>query len=235
VPAPETTGVVIALVGPSTPRSGAHRRRPIRGSQLATVTVPGDLPVCPSSSSSWRTAGWTWDSGRRRWPRRRWPRNCSGWTPRRAGRGAALLRGPVRRAGRRAGRGAAAARRGGAGPGVQPVRDRAVPLGRLPPTLYSGTVESIRAAVDLVAQQRCVLCAPSSCVSPPAGIVWKPVFSPPSHYPWSVLWRAGDSSEHVNAFHPSRPNAVPAARLAATTRPGGRLTEARSGGCYRRP
>src|SRR5664279_2486388 len=68
------------------------------------------------------------------------------------------------------------------------------------PTLYSGTVESIRAAVDLVAQQRCVLCAPSSCVSPPAGIVWKPVVSPPSHYPWSVLWRAGDSSDHVNAF-----------------------------------
>jgi DNA-binding transcriptional LysR family regulator len=68
------------------------------------------------------------------------------------------------------------------------------------PTLYRGTVESIRAAVDLVAQQRCVLCAPSSCVSPPAGIVWKPVVAPPSRYPWSVLWRAGDSSEHVSAF-----------------------------------
>ena len=51
------------------------------------------------------------------------------------------------------------------------------------PTLYSGTVESIRAAVDLVAQRRCVLGAPSSCVSPPAGIVWQPVVSPPSHYP----------------------------------------------------
>ena len=24
--------------------------------------------------------------------------------------------------------------------------------------------------------------------------------SPPSRYPWSVLWRAGDSSDHVNAF-----------------------------------
>ena len=74
------------------------------------------------------------------------------------------------------------------------------------PTLYRGSVESIRAAVDLVAQQRCVLCAPSSCVSPPAGIVWKPLVAPPSHYPWSVLWRAGDSSEHVSAF-------VQAARL----------------------
>ena len=68
------------------------------------------------------------------------------------------------------------------------------------PTLYRGSVESIRAAVDLVAQQRCVLCAPSSCVSPPAGIVWKPLVNPPSRYPWSVLWRAGDPSEHVSAF-----------------------------------
>ncbi|MEP6463330.1 MAG: LysR family transcriptional regulator [Frankiaceae bacterium] len=68
------------------------------------------------------------------------------------------------------------------------------------PTLYSGTVESIRAAVELVGQGRCVLCAPSSCVSPPPGIVWKPLVGPPSRYPWSVLWRAGDPSEHVHAF-----------------------------------
>jgi hypothetical protein len=68
------------------------------------------------------------------------------------------------------------------------------------PTLYRGTVESIRAAVDLVAQRRCVLCAPSSCASPPTGIVWKPLVDPPSRYPWSVLWRVGDSSEHVHAL-----------------------------------
>ena len=68
------------------------------------------------------------------------------------------------------------------------------------PTLYAGTVESIRAAVELVGQGRCVLCAPSSCVSPPAGIVWKALVAPPSRYPWSVLWRAGDTSEHVDAF-----------------------------------
>ena len=36
------------------------------------------------------------------------------------------------------------------------------------PTLYRGTVDSIRASVDLVVQRRCVLCAPSSCV-PTAG------------------------------------------------------------------
>jgi DNA-binding transcriptional LysR family regulator len=68
------------------------------------------------------------------------------------------------------------------------------------PILYRGTVESIRASLDLVAQRRCVLCAPSSCVSPPTGIVWKPLVAPPSRYPWSVLWRAGDSSQHVRAL-----------------------------------
>ena len=67
------------------------------------------------------------------------------------------------------------------------------------PTPYRGTVESIRASLDLVVGQQCVLCAPSSCVSPPTGIVWKPLVAPPSRYPWSLLWRAGTSSEHVHA------------------------------------
>jgi DNA-binding transcriptional LysR family regulator len=68
------------------------------------------------------------------------------------------------------------------------------------PTLYNGTVDSILASADLVAQQRCVLCAPSSCVPTPTGIVWRPLVAPQSRYPWSVLWRAGDSSEHVSAL-----------------------------------
>lgn len=68
------------------------------------------------------------------------------------------------------------------------------------PTLYKGTVDSIRASVDLVAQQRCVLCAPSSCLPTPPGIVWRPLVAPLSRYPWSVLWRAGDSSEHVSSL-----------------------------------
>ena len=34
------------------------------------------------------------------------------------------------------------------------------------PSLYRGTVESIRAAADLVAQRRCVLCAPSRACRP---------------------------------------------------------------------
>jgi DNA-binding transcriptional LysR family regulator len=68
------------------------------------------------------------------------------------------------------------------------------------PTPYRGTVESIRASLDLVVGQQCVLCAPSSCVSPPTGIVWKPLVAPPSRYPWSVLWRVGDTSAHVSAL-----------------------------------
>jgi DNA-binding transcriptional LysR family regulator len=68
------------------------------------------------------------------------------------------------------------------------------------PTLYSGTVDSILASADLVAQQRCVLCAPSSCVPAPAGIVWRPLVAPTSRYPWSVLWRVGDTSAHVSAL-----------------------------------
>jgi DNA-binding transcriptional LysR family regulator len=67
------------------------------------------------------------------------------------------------------------------------------------PTLYRGTVDSIRASVDLVVQRRCVLCAPSSCVPAASGMVWRPLVAPPSRYPWSLLWRAGNSSEHVHA------------------------------------
>ena len=33
-----------------------------------------------------------------------------------------------------------------------------------------------------------------------ARIVRKPLAAPPSRFPWSVLWRAGDSAEHVRAF-----------------------------------
>jgi DNA-binding transcriptional LysR family regulator len=69
------------------------------------------------------------------------------------------------------------------------------------PKLYRGTVESIRAAVDLVAQGRCALCVPASCVAAvPEGIVWRPLVAPVSRYPWSVLWRAGDRSEYVGAL-----------------------------------
>ncbi len=68
------------------------------------------------------------------------------------------------------------------------------------PTLHRGTVGSILASVDLVVAGRCVLCAPSSCVPTVPGMVWRPLVDPPSRYPWSLLWRAGESSEHVRAL-----------------------------------
>jgi len=67
------------------------------------------------------------------------------------------------------------------------------------PTVYRGTVASIRAAADLVLQGRCVVCVPASCVSVVAGIEWRPLIEPVSLYPWSLLWRIGDDSEHVRA------------------------------------
>jgi DNA-binding transcriptional LysR family regulator len=67
------------------------------------------------------------------------------------------------------------------------------------PTVYGGTVESIRAAADLVAQGRCLYCVPSSCIAALPGTTWRPLTEPASYYPWSVLWRAADDSGHVRA------------------------------------
>ena len=67
------------------------------------------------------------------------------------------------------------------------------------PAVYGGTVESIRAAADLVAQGRCLYCVPSSCISALPGTTWRPLTEPASYYPWSVLWRAAEVSGHVRA------------------------------------
>jgi DNA-binding transcriptional LysR family regulator len=67
------------------------------------------------------------------------------------------------------------------------------------PTVYGGTVESIRAAADLVAAGRCLYCVPSSCIAALPGTTWRPLTAPASDYPWSVLWRAADDSPHVRA------------------------------------
>jgi hypothetical protein len=40
---------------------------------------------------------------------------------------------------------------------------------------------------------------PSSCTSTLPGVTWKLLIDPTSLYPWSVLWRTGDHSEHVRA------------------------------------
>jgi DNA-binding transcriptional LysR family regulator len=67
------------------------------------------------------------------------------------------------------------------------------------PTVYPGTVESIRAGADLVVQGRCLLCVPSSCIPALARVVWRPLVEPVSRYPWSMLRRSGDRSEYVQA------------------------------------
>ncbi|HEX2824494.1 MAG TPA: LysR substrate-binding domain-containing protein [Streptosporangiaceae bacterium] len=68
------------------------------------------------------------------------------------------------------------------------------------PTVYEGTVESIRAAAGLVAQGRCLYCVPSSCIAALPGTIWRPLSEPTSYYPWSVLWRRGEVSDHVQAI-----------------------------------
>ncbi|MGD0605146.1 MAG: LysR substrate-binding domain-containing protein [Streptosporangiaceae bacterium] len=68
------------------------------------------------------------------------------------------------------------------------------------PTMHEGTVESIRAAAGLVAQGRCLYCVPFSCLSALPGTIWRPLTEPASYYPWSVLWRAGETSVYVTAI-----------------------------------
>ena len=68
------------------------------------------------------------------------------------------------------------------------------------PAVYEGTVESIRAAADLVAGGRCLYCVPSSCIAALPGTIWRPLIEPESHYPWSILWRATQTSDHVHAI-----------------------------------
>ena len=67
------------------------------------------------------------------------------------------------------------------------------------PAVYRGTVDSIRAAAGLVVQGRCVVCGSASCIKAVLELQWRPLVEPPSHYPWSVLWREADRSEHVHA------------------------------------
>jgi DNA-binding transcriptional LysR family regulator len=68
------------------------------------------------------------------------------------------------------------------------------------PAVYEGTVESIRAAAALVAGGRCLSCVPASCIAALPGTIWRPLVDPVSHYPWSLLWRATDTSDHVSAI-----------------------------------
>ena len=69
------------------------------------------------------------------------------------------------------------------------------------PAHNRGTVESIRAAADLVAAGRCLYCVPSSSTAALPGTTWRPLTDPATAYPWSLLWRATDHSPPVQAVN----------------------------------
>jgi hypothetical protein len=103
--------------------------------------------------------------------------SCSGWTL-----GVLVARTTPSCAvtsGGHAGRGAAAAVGGGPGPGVQPVRDRAVPLGGFHPDPLPG---NRRQHPRLGRPRRGAtlrdVCAPASCLPAPSGIVWRSLWLP---------------------------------------------------------
>jgi DNA-binding transcriptional LysR family regulator len=65
------------------------------------------------------------------------------------------------------------------------------------PALFHGSVQNLRAAVDLVVEGRCVLCVPASAVPWSADVTWRPLEPPVPRYPWSLLWRAQDPSRYA--------------------------------------
>jgi DNA-binding transcriptional LysR family regulator len=62
------------------------------------------------------------------------------------------------------------------------------------PNVFPGSVQNLRAAVDLVAQGRCVLCTPASTAGWSPEVTWRPLDGKVPRYPWSILWRTADPS-----------------------------------------
>ena len=93
------------------------------------------------------------------------------------------------------------------------------------PTVYGGTVESIRAAADLVAQGRCLYCVPSSCISALPGTTWRPLTEPGVLLPVVGPVARGRGLRPRTRRRQLRAGDVKAARLAhhRHRRPGGAL------------
>jgi DNA-binding transcriptional LysR family regulator len=68
------------------------------------------------------------------------------------------------------------------------------------PTLFHGSVQTLRAATDLVAQGRCILCTPASRATESPELTWRPLAPAAPRYPWSLLWRAHDPSRYVSSL-----------------------------------
>lgn len=60
------------------------------------------------------------------------------------------------------------------------------------PALFPGSVQTLRAAIDLVADGLCVVCTPASGGHWPEDVVWRPLGPVPPRYPWSIMWRSHD-------------------------------------------
>ena len=87
------------------------------------------------------------------------------------------------------------------GPGVQPVHGRDVPGRRLHPDRVRGhRGEHPRRPPTWSRRDAACAASPSSCISALPGTTWRPLTEPASYYPWSVLWRATDTSDHVHAI-----------------------------------
>ncbi len=65
------------------------------------------------------------------------------------------------------------------------------------PAPFPGSVQTLRAAVDLVAQGRCLLCTTASTSGWPEDVRWRPLGPAVPRYPWSLLWRVHDPSPQV--------------------------------------
>ena len=104
-----------------------------------------------------------------------------------------------RRTRRRPRRRAASARRGIADAGAQPVRPRAVPLGRIRAHRLRGNRRKHPAPPPTSSSSiaACTVSLPRS--APPTG--WAPPGgrcpTPSTHYPWSLLWRDANPSPHI--------------------------------------
>jgi DNA-binding transcriptional LysR family regulator len=68
------------------------------------------------------------------------------------------------------------------------------------PALHHGSVQNLRAAVDLVAERRCVLCLPASAAPYAPDVTWRPLAPSVPRYPWSLLWRSQDPSRYAVAL-----------------------------------
>jgi DNA-binding transcriptional LysR family regulator len=68
------------------------------------------------------------------------------------------------------------------------------------PTTHPGSVDSVRAAIDLVTRLDVVYCAPRTAWPRTPDVRWMALADPPVHYTQSVLWRADDHSPVVRSF-----------------------------------